>query len=245
MKKVLASIGIGNATVDTVLPSETVQPGETVDAEVHVTGGDVAQDVGSISFDLETQYRTDEGYREVDVERYTLAERLTIEPGREETRQVSLDVPYGTPVTLGRTDVWIETELDIDLAVDPEDRDHLEVRPTPRLRAVFDAMEDLGFSFRNAACEADPYDRYGTGRRWVQEFEFRATAGRFRGDVDEVDLVARPGPDELGLAVEVDRRGGLLAEMADADERVARTTVRSTDAGAVRDDLASLIERHA
>jgi sporulation-control protein len=44
MKKVLASIGIGAATVDTVLPSQTVTPGETVPADVHITGGDVEQD---------------------------------------------------------------------------------------------------------------------------------------------------------------------------------------------------------
>lgn len=245
MKKVLASIGIGNATVDTVLPTETVRPGETVDADVHITGGNTEQDIGAIRFELETRYRTDDGYREVDIDRFTLTEGLTIEPDREETRSVSIDIPYGTPVTVGGVDVWIETELDIDLAVDPEDKDYLEVRPTPRLQTVFDAMDDLGFSLRTADCEADPYGRYTGGRRFVQEFEFDATAGRFRDSLDEVELVAQPGPDELELFVEIDRRGGLLSELADTDERKTRATIRSTDRDAVRDELATLIEKHA
>jgi sporulation-control protein len=244
MKKVLASIGIGNASVDTVLPSETVRPGETVDAEVRITGGEVEQEVGTVRFELETRYRTDDGYREVDIDRFTMAEGLTVEPGQEEVRPVSIDVPYGTPVTMGRIEVWIETELDIDLAVDPEDTDYLEVRPTPRLQAAFDAMEELGFSLHGADCEADPYGRYGRGP-FIQEFEFRPTGGRFRGELDEVELVASPGPDALELFVEVDRRGGLLSEMADADERTVRTSVTSTDVPTVREELERLIAKHA
>src|SRR6056297_1147354 len=149
MKKVLASIGVGNANVDTVLSSTTVTPGETIDAEVHVDGGSAEQDVGAIEFELETQYATEEGYEEADIDRFTLTEDLTIEPDQEETRAVEIEIPYGTPVTLGNVDVWVETELDIDWAVDPEDTDYLDVQPTPRLQAVFDAMEGLGFSFRS------------------------------------------------------------------------------------------------
>ena len=244
MKNVLASIGIGNATVDTVLPSETVRPGETVDADVHITGGNAEQDVGTIRFELETRYRTDEGYQEVDIDRFTLADGLTIDPDQEETRQVSIDIPYATPVTVGGIDVWVETELDIDLAVDPEDKDYLGVQPTPRLQTVFDAMDDLGFSLRTAECEADPYGRYTTGRAFIQEFEFRAQSGPFRDALDEIELIAQPGPDELGLFLEVDRRGGLLSEIAETDERKTRTSIHSTDVAQVRNDLESILERH-
>jgi len=245
MKKLLASVGIGNATVDTVLPSTTVTPGETVEAAVEITGGNAEQDVGAIRFDLETRIRTDDGYTDVDVDRFTLAESLTIEPGAEETRPVDVDVPYHTPITVGNTRVWIETELDIDRAVDPEDTDYLDVQPTPRLRAVFDAMDELGFSFRTADCEFDPHGRYTGGRRFVQEFEFRPQSGPFAGDLDEVDLIARPAAEALTLFVEVDRRGGLLSELTDTDERATSATIESADVGTVREQLRSLIERHA
>lgn len=245
MKKVLASVGIGNASVDTVLPSETVVPGETVTADVQIRGGDVRQEVGTVRIEIETRYLTEDGYREADLDRFVVAEDLTVEPDEETVRETTFQVPYHTPVTMGDAEVWVETELDIDLAVDPEDTDYLEVRPTPRLQAVFDAMDELGFSLRTADCEADPYGRYTDGLGFFQEFEFRADGGRFRGDVDEVELVARPGPDALDLYVEVDRRGGLLSELAETDERLTRTSVTSTETAAVREELASLIEQYS
>ena len=245
MKKVLASIGVGNANVDTVLSSTTVTPGEAIDAEVHIDGGSAEQEVGAIEFELETQYATEEGYEEADIDRFTLTEDLTIEPDQEETRSVQIDVPYGTPVTLGNVDVWVETELDIDWAVDPEDRDYVDVEPTSRLQAAFDAMDELGFSFRSAECEADPYGRYGSGQHFVQEFEFTPQAGPFRGDLDEVELVARESADELTLFVEIDRRGGLLSELAETDESKTTLTVRDADVATVRDDLERLLEQHA
>ncbi|ELZ95931.1 hypothetical protein C440_06562 [Haloferax mucosum ATCC BAA-1512] len=245
MKKVLASIGIGNATVDTVLPSDTVRPGETVDAEVHITGGTVEQDIGTVRFELETRYRTDEGYREVDIKQYTLAEGLTIEADEEETRSVSLDIPYSTPVTLGNADVWIETELDIKRAVDPEDKDYLNVRPEPRLQAVFDALDELGFSLHSAECEADPHSYFTSNRRFIQEFEFRPTSGEFSGALDELEVIPRPSADSLELFVEVDRRGGILSELGDLDERTVQTTIRTTDVAKVRNDLETLIRNNA
>lgn len=245
MKKVLASIGIGNASVDTVLRSETVRPGDSVEADVHISGGNAEQEVGRIEFELETRYLTDEeGYRRADIDRFTLADGVTVQPDTEETREATIDIPYGTPVTLGNIQVWVETELDIDMAVDPEDKDYLDVQPTPRLQAALDAMDDLGFSLRTAECEADPYGRYGSGR-FVQEFDFRPGSGPFRGDVDEVELVAQPGPETLKLFVEIDRRAGLLSEMADTDERKARLTVESADVAAVRDRLEETIRQHA
>jgi sporulation-control protein len=243
MKNILASIGIGNATVDTVLPSPTVRPGQTVDAEVRVEGGSAEQEVGAIRFEIETRYRTEDGHREADVHRFTVTEDLTIEPDTDETFPVEIEIPYGTPVTMGNVEVWVETELDIDWAVDPEDTDYLDVQPSPRLQAAFDAMEQLGFSFHTAECEADPYGRYGGS--FVQEFEFRPTSGPFRGDLDEVELVVRESAEELTLFVEVDRRGGLLSELADTDETKTSTTVTEADAGRVREDLRGLLERHA
>jgi sporulation-control protein len=243
MKKVLASIGIGNATVDTVLPSTTVTPGESVDAEVRIEGGDAEQAVDRIELELETRYRTDDGYREGTVDRLVLSEGLTIEPGASEVREVTLDIPYHTPVTLGNVQVWVETELDISLAVDPEDKDSLDVQPTPRMQALFDAAEQLGLSLRSAECEADPYGRY-VGRTFYQEFEFRPSGGPFAGDLDELEFVCDPGPDALTVYVEVDRRGGLLSEMAETDETKTSMTVESTDPDEVAQQLRQTVERH-
>ncbi|WP_142860418.1 sporulation protein [Salinigranum halophilum] len=245
MKKVLASIGIGNATVDTVLASSTVQPGQSVDAEIHIEGGSAEQSVDAVELDVETQCATDDGYTEVSVGRLRLSDDFTVEPGESDVRTATIDIPYATPVTLGRVQVWVETELDIAMAVDPDDRDHLEVDPTPRMQAVFDAMDDLGFSFRAAECQVDRAGRYASGQSFVQEFEFHAAGGPFGGRVDEVELVFLPAADALTVFVEVDRRAGLLTELADADERTTSVSVDSTDAAVVRDQLRTTIERFA
>jgi sporulation-control protein len=242
MKKILASIGIGSATVDTVLPSTSVTPGETVDAEINISGGSAEQEISSIDLEIETQYATDEGRTRGLVDRLRLSDGFTIEPGQEETRTTPIDIPYHTPITLGRVDVWIETELEIDRALDPDDRDYLDVQPTPRMQTLFDAAEDLGFSLRRAECQADPYGRY-TAETFIQEFEFRPQ-GQFAGSVDEIELICKPGRDALTVYVEVDRRGGLFSEMTDTDEQRGQCTVESTDRKQVARQLREIIERY-
>ncbi|SFR74937.1 sporulation-control protein [Halogeometricum rufum] len=239
MKKILASVGIGNASVDTVLPSTTVSPGETVTAEVRVSGGDAAQSVSAIDLEVETRYRTEEGVEDATVGRMRLGEAFEIEPDEETTYDAEITIPWETPLTLGSTEVWVETELEIDMAVDPEDVDYLDVRPTPRMQAVFDAAEELGLSLRTAECSADPYGRYAGERRFVQEFEFRPSGGEFRGDLDELELVFVASAASLDVFVEVDRRGGILSEALDADERHTQFSLTDDDpdVASVRDRL--------
>jgi len=122
MKRVLTSLGIGAATVDTVLPT-TLTAGESVDARVDVTGGNDSQEVDGIYFALETRYETDDSTGTAKIDTFRLADPFTIEPDEERSFTVSVDVPYHTPVTLGKTKVWLDTGLDIDWAVDPDDRD--------------------------------------------------------------------------------------------------------------------------
>jgi sporulation-control protein len=241
MKKVLATIGIGNASVDTVLPSTTVRPGESVEAEVRMEGGNAEQDVSRIELEVETRFLTDDGYRDGTVGRMHLSDGFTLEPEEERVETTTIEIPWSTPVTVGNVDVWVETELDV-TGVDPEDRDHLEVEPTERLHAVFDALEELGLSLHQSECSRDPYGRYGGGV--VQEFEFRPSGSPFAGDLDELEVVARESADELVVYLEVDRKGGLLGEMTDTDESYTSLTVTSTDPVTVRENLRRAIEQY-
>jgi sporulation-control protein len=243
MKRVLSSLGIGSATVDTILPRTTVRPGETLDVSVEVEGGSTDQEIDDIYFAVVTRYATEEGYETAAVSRSRLTESFTIEADEERTLAASIDIPRHTPLTLGRTEVWIETGLDIDWAVDPDDEDRIEVEADARLAAVFDALDELGFSFHTAECAAAPRSLRHSGASFVQEFEFRAAAGPFAGDVDELEVIPQYTEEGLDLALEVDRRGGLLSEMADADERHTRVRVSGTDAGAIAEELRRAIEK--
>lgn len=239
MRKVLASVGIGNATVDTVLEEATVRPGESVSAEIRVEGGNAEQQVNRIELEVETQFRRGNGIAETTVDTCHLRDGFVIEPGERASYDTTVGVPYETPLTMGEVSVWVETDLEIQVAVDPGDEDPIEVEPTRRMQAVFDAAEALGLTFRSTDCEADVHGRY-VRRSFVQGFEFRPSSGPFRDEVDDVELVFDPAPDALTVYVEVDRRGSLLTE---TDQTTTSVSVSDTDADRVRRDLRDAIER--
>ncbi|QLG50375.1 sporulation protein [Natrinema halophilum] len=242
MKRILSSLGIGAATVDTVLPT-TLTAGESVDARVDVTGGNDEQEVDDIYFALATRYETDESTRSAKIDTFRAADSFTIEPDEERSFPVTIDVPYHTPVTMDRTSVWLDTGLDIDWAVDPDDRDDLEIQPDPLRQSLFDALESLGFTLRTAKCEAT--ESLFANHRFVQELEFVPRTGPFAGDLDELEVVPLPEGDGFDLLLEVDRRGGLLTEHFDADEQTDRLSLRNDDGGDLERRLRTAIERNS
>ena len=54
-KKLLASVGIGAAQVDTQLDQELLMPGQFFRADVVVTGGEVAQEISRLKIGLLTR----------------------------------------------------------------------------------------------------------------------------------------------------------------------------------------------
>jgi sporulation-control protein len=245
MKRVLSSLGIGAAKVDLILPRTDLTQGESVQAEVHVKGGSTEQDVDEIYFALLTRYKEEDGYGVGVVDRFKLTDPFTIGPDEERTFDVTIDVPLSTPVTVGRTDVWIETGLDIKMALDPSDRDTVQIKPHERTDALFRALESLGFHLKSAECKSVHKGLFGASRQFVQEFEFVPRGGPFSGKLDELEVVARPSESQLDVYLEVDRRGGFLSEMTDTDERFVNLSFAETDPSALADRLRSEIEKHA
>lgn len=232
MRKLLAKVGIGSATVETVLESTAVTPGGTVDATVRVRGGGVEQRVDRLDLVFETRYRdadgersgrADQRYRSTAVGSTTLAENLILRPDTDRTRNVSVDVPGHTPVTFGNIQVWVDTVLDVPDAVDPGDRDHIEVRPGARMDAVLNAAESLGLSLHTADCEVDRDGVY-TERAFFQEFEYRPT-GDADIDAEVVEFVFDPVREGLKVYLKFDAQPGagthpddeFLVEDADPD----------------------------
>lgn len=245
LNKILAMIGIGNATVQLHLAERTVTPGSEVEAEIHVTGGNVDQEVQYLELEVETQYlvETDEGtrYEDVTISKTKVADRFTITPDTDDVYDTTLEIPRTTPLTYGDASVWVESDLDISGGLDAEDKTGLTVEPTDRMQAVFDAAEELGLSLHTADCEADPHGRYVSNRPFVQEFEFKARGGPYAGDLDEIEFIFAPRPDELTVFVEVDRSAGLLSELTDTDERKTQFTLTDADTETAVDKLETAI----
>jgi sporulation-control protein len=244
MSKLLSSVGIGSAEVDTILPTDRVVPGQSLDARVEIEGGSSEQDVEQIYFALATKYQTEEGYSSGTIDKFKLAEDFTISSGEKRTEAVTIDIPYRTPLTKGRTDVWIKTGLDIDWAIDPKDKDRIQVEPDDRLTALQHALKRLGFSFHSADVMSSSRGAFTT-RSFVQELEYKPTSGEFHGRLDEIEIVPIPSANETEVVVEVDKRGGLFEEMADWDEGKTSMTFDHADVDRLEEELRQTIERKA
>ncbi|MGJ7921681.1 sporulation protein [Neobacillus sp. LXY-4] len=251
--KVFASIGIGSATVDTKLASDTLVPGEEIKGIVEIRGGNIEQQIDEIYLTLNTSYlkESDEKKYSVNatIDQVRLNEPLVIKP--QETKQIpfSFTIPIDTPISLGRTKIWVATGLDIKNAVDPTDKDYIKVIPTPLMEGVINAVNDLGFRLREAECEEAPY-RLRKRLPFVQEFEFVPITSPFRGKLDELEVVFFPrSSSETDVYLQVDRKarglGGFLAEALEMDESHIHFTVTTADLPLLREKLAETIQRYS
>ncbi|WP_449536587.1 sporulation protein [Ferdinandcohnia sp. Marseille-Q9671] len=251
--KILSSIGVGSARVDTKLTTDQLRVGEKVSGVVEIVGGSTEQQIDEIYLSLMTTYLKESNDRKFNqqatIEKIKIVERFTI--GSNEKREIpfSFVLPLDTPATLGKTKVWIQTGLDIKNAIDPTDKDYLSVSPSPLMAGVLNAVYDLGFSLRKVDCEAAPY-RLRKRLPFIQEFEFVPTSGAYRGKLDEVEVMFFPqSPDQLEVLMQVDRRarglGSFLAEALEMDESYVRFTVNTSDLPNLKSQINSLISRHS
>ncbi|MFC4775958.1 sporulation protein [Paenibacillus sp. GCM10023252] len=223
----LASIGIGSATIDTLLEKARYMPAEEVRGIVKIRGGNVEQRIETIQLSVMTEYireSNDHKYTQHgELTRYQVSSPFTLQPGENREVPFSFQLPHQTPLTIGRAPVWIKTELDIRGGVDPGDNDRIEVVPTPQMNTVLEALSLIGFRLRKAECEYA--SRLGGRIPFVQEFEFVPTT-QFRGQLDELEVIFYPSDHELELLLQVDRRArglaSLFAEAMDMDESFVR-----------------------
>jgi sporulation-control protein len=255
-KRMLASAGIGAAKVNLMLHQDTVSAGDTISGVVRIEGGRVDQEVDDVYAFVKTQYVKEHNNSKTNVEatlaKFLLAEKFTAEAEKVYEFPVSFQIPAFTPVTTGRTPVWIHTGLDIKEALDPTDEDRLQIKPHPHSAIVLDAVNQLGFRLREVSCEHAPHYGRVNGLPFVQEFEFVPTS-MFRGQLDELEIIFYPDDNGVGLLMEVDRKArglaGLFAEALDADERFVRLRFERSDLTRgvqhIAEQLAATIRRYA
>ncbi|RFU65428.1 sporulation protein [Peribacillus glennii] len=250
--KVLASIGIGNTQVDTKLSKDTFRPGDIVTGVVSIKGGSVSQKIDEIYLSLHTSYvkeHDDKKFHQIaTIERVRLNEPFEISPKENKEFPFSLKLPNETPVTYGKTKVWISTGLDIKNAIDPKDEDFIRIEPNPLVQSVFSALGELGFNLRNADCEEAPY-RFRNRMPFIQEFEFVPLSGAYKGKLDELEAVLFvKNNDEAEVYFEIDRKGrglaGLFAEALEMDETKVRGFISSSDIPVMAKKLDGIISRH-
>lgn len=159
------------------------------------------------------EVETDEGeYQENHVLRaWRISEAFSIARGDERIIPFEDVLPLETPITevscpYNKTQVWMQTGLSIDMALDAGDRDFLRIIPTPAMAALLSAMETCGFRLYQADVEKGFLKGHAFQSRsgCYQELEFRPT-GRGRLSVNEVEVSFVPEQDRTHVMLEADR----------------------------------------
>jgi sporulation-control protein len=115
-EKLLAKVGIGTATVDTRLYADLLAPGEILNGEVNITGGNVSQEIEDIYLYVAPQYKREIEDSTVSEEhtlvQYRLCEHFSLQPQEQRSIPFSIQLPYETPLIGGNQAVYLHTGLD-------------------------------------------------------------------------------------------------------------------------------------
>lgn len=252
LKKALASIGVGSATVDTILNQDKLQIGEQIQGIVKIKGGNIDQQIDSIYLSLLTTYKKEIDDKTITktavIEQYKISEFLVISSNEVREIPFSFKLPLDSPITIGKSKVWIQTGLDIKNAVDPTDKDFIGVIPAPIVQSILESVSNLGFQIRSVECEEAPY-RLRKRLPFIQEFEFIPVRGSFRGKLDEIELMFFPHSlDNVEVLMQIDRKvrglGSFLAEAFDMDESFVRFTVTKSDLPTLTNKIQGIINQY-
>lgn len=250
--KVLASIGIGAASVDTKLSNSSIKAGEVVDGIVEVKGGNIEQKIDEIYLTINTTYEKEVDDKIVQkqavISTIKLNEPFVIMPEEIKTIPFTFLLPLDTPISAGSSKVWIQTGIDIKGAVDPTDRDMVTVLPHDMVDETLNVLSQLGFKLRKVKNEASSY-KLQNRLPFIQEFEFVPGPGTYLGKFDEVELMFLPINDnKLEVIIEVDRRArglaGLFSEAFDMDETIIRFTWQRSEKSTVKKTIDDILKKH-
>ncbi|MEF1218148.1 sporulation protein, partial [Photobacterium damselae] len=160
--KLKASLGIGGAKVDTIVDNSVLYQGETLRGTIHIHGGEVTQQVDAIHLNLNTEIKVEteqnSHYEVLTLGSLQLTDSFEIEAHQQLEIPFTLALHDETPITAlnashNQSHVWIETTLDLNFAIDPQDRDYLEIKPLPVVEKILQTIENRGYTLAKADVE--------------------------------------------------------------------------------------------
>ncbi|WP_405654619.1 sporulation protein [Streptomyces sp. RK9] len=223
-KKLLASLGAGGASVETVLTEANVVPGGVVQGEVRIQGGNVDQQIEALSVGLQARVEVEGNDQEVkqDIEftKQRLGGAFELKANAVHAVPFGLDIPWETPIThfagrqLHGMNIGVTTELEIARAVDSGDLDPVNVHPLPAQQAILDAFGQLGFRFKSADMERGHIRGTRQKLPFYQEIEFFPPE-KYHG-LNQVELTFVSDDREMDVVLEMDKKPGLFSEGSDS-----------------------------
>ena len=224
-KRMMAAMGVGGPTVDTVLANPNCRPGGYLEGTVHVVGGTHPTDIEYVAMGLKTRVEVESGDSEYNTTKEFHRQRLTgsfrLDPGVRHDIPFRFDVPWETPITevygqhLHGMTMGLATELEVARAVDSTDLDPVAVHPLPAQERILEAFMRLGFRFARADVESGRV--YGVQQQlpFYQEIEFYP-APQYAHGINQLEVTFLPTPQTLQVVLELDKRGGVFTEGRDA-----------------------------
>ncbi|XOF33327.1 MAG: sporulation protein [Candidatus Electrothrix sp. YB6] len=245
LKKLLASVGIGAAKVDAVLENEQLMPGETFRAEIIVKGGDVAQNIGGLNMALMTQAEVESDDKEylsnIALQTWKVTDALDLQPGEEKIIPFEATIHPETPITAiscpnNKSRVWLQTGLEIDMALDASDKDYLTVLPTPAMVNFLEAMEGCGYTLFQTDVEKGYLegDSFRSVSGVYQELEFKPNENALF-EIQEIEVSFVPTGTVTHALLEVDKR------FSDDDTCLAITWDNDTPVEQLVEDITGLL----
>ncbi|MEF9935243.1 sporulation protein [Clostridium sp.] len=253
-KKTMANVlGIGGTKIDTIIDTNSVPNGGTVEGSIIIKGGKVEQKVSKVKLNLDTSYdkEGDESTYTVHttLQSYELPINRLIQPGEVYREEFKFKITPNTPISIPKHRVYISTNLDIEGAIDSGDGDPLNVYANRYMQVIIDAVNELGFRIREVENIKGSYI-YGN-QPFVQEFEFVPTGGVFYRRLDELEVIFIHKQNGIDIFLQVDRKangfGGLLSEKFSLDEtnvKIYLSYDEILDKNRVKNILLSEIEKH-
>ena len=238
-KKMMRAFGAGGPTVDTVLHNPGTQPGQLLQGQVDIVGGDYEVTIEDVVVSLVTGV---EAIGIVEFHRVAVAGTFKLAAKESRSLPFSFPMPWETPVTavygrrLHGMTMGLRTGLAVAKAVDNSDLDEVLVHPLPVQEKILTAFADLGFRFARADLERGQIYGVRQSLPFYQEIEFYP-APQYAGAINEVELTFVADPGGVEVILEFDKRGGFMAPSQDTYGRfrIGHDEAESADWAAVVD----------
>ncbi|MBM7702879.1 sporulation protein [Metabacillus iocasae] len=199
LKKFLAKLGKGAATVDLQFQPRSYAVGDTIQGEVLLQGGQVDQKINKLSVHFMMKVQAPNGHSAVrQVEVISLTDAWTITTGEKKVIPFTYTIPTTLPLSRGSVSYYFDTQLDIEGGVDRTDVDFIQVTGSQRIQAILDSMNRLGFQEKSTSGKLDTYG---------QEFEFFPTTS-YAQTIREVELRFAEQASGVTVWMEVDCKAG-------------------------------------
>jgi sporulation-control protein len=159
-EKVLSSIGIGSAKVNTVLMDKKIERGQEITGEVHIFGGKTEQKISEIYIHIDSEFHKDDDhttdFRDIiePILEIKITNPLIVKPHEEKVIPFSFHMPYYMPVTFRNQEVTIKIEVDIKYFINHLVESHNFVVSDQMIEGILNYLTNHGFkhTFKSGLC---------------------------------------------------------------------------------------------